>query len=48
MFLAFTLVILAFSAVFLYKFLGPEFWDLDPLAPEDDPWEEQKSPHGKS
>lgn len=40
MFLAFALLILAFSLLFLYKFLGPDFWNLDPFAPEEDVWEE--------
>lgn len=39
MFLIFALAILAFSALFLWKFLGPEFWTYDPFSPDGDIWE---------
>lgn len=40
MYLAFALAILAFSLFFLYKYLGPDFWNPDPFRFEDDIWEE--------
>ena len=40
MYLAFALAVLAFSLLFLYKFLGPEFWDLDSFPVDEDIWEE--------
>ena len=46
MFLAFALAIVALPLFFLYRFMGPEFWNFDPFAFEEDLWEGYDGPPG--